>query len=178
MRRAPVLLATVVAVAVLASCGSDGGSGGEADAGGGETAPPGVSLSRSEFIERAAAACREARADLEDDVARFLRVHRGKKPRPILYGDLARLVLLPAIEAEMEAIRALGVPPSELEPIEELLDEAEFTLNEVVYQQRIPSMEAVYRQFADASKMARAYGLPECINGGSVTGGRAAGRSS
>ena len=172
-------LGRLTAFAVSAAIFTTGCGGGEGDDGGAgserEQTPPGVSMSRPEFLKAAGKACREVRANLEGDVLIFLRRQRQttSKPEPVIYKDLSRLVLLPTIEAEMEAIRTLGVPPSEEERIEEILDEGEFTINEVVYEPRVPSIESVYRAFADTHRMFRGYGLPACVNGSDVTGGDA-----
>lgn len=169
--RRSVLPVIAISIAMLAAgCGGDssGSDGGDAT---GQGQPRGVSLSRSEFIEEASKGCREMRSSLKEEVSRFLANRRGEKPRPVLYADLAHFVLLPTIEAEMESIRYLGVPPSEERPIEKILDDSEYTINEIVFQQRIPSIDAVYRQFAKVIKGFRAYGLPACANGSSVTSG-------
>lgn len=170
------LMVLLAALAVLLAAGC--GSGDEGDSASGASAeatqerPPGVSMSRPEFIAAASKACRRARQELAEEASRYIQLRSGEVPRPVLYADLAHQVLLPAIEAEMEGIRYLGVPPSELDPIEKILDDAEYTVNAVVFQKRIPSIEAVYREFNVVTKGFRSYGLPACTPGISVLGDR------
>jgi hypothetical protein len=167
------LLALAISSALLAAgCGGDeneaprGGDSSEVSGvarGGGEEVLRGASLSKPEFIKEAAKACKEARKGLHGQASRFLASQDPSKPRPVMYADLAHLVLLPGIERELEAIRVLGVPPSEEKRIDEILSEGEFTINTVVYEPRIASIHAIYRQFADVHGMFSAYGLPDCV---------------
>lgn len=130
------------------------GGGSEAAPGGSgtEEVPRGISLSRPEFIKEAAKACKEASRGLDEEASRFLANQKPSKPRPAQLLDLAQLILLPAIERELEAIRILGVPPTEEKRIDEILNEGEDVINKVVYEPRIPSADAVYRQFVGVHK--------------------------
>jgi len=153
-----VRLSALAALALTTAAFASGCGGGDDDAGA-------AALGKAEFLERANAACRKARAGLEDRVSFFLERQRGTKSRGELYGDLARLVLLPTVESEMEAVRALRIPPSERERITRLLYLQDLALTEVVYTERVPSIAAVKREFANSARQLRAYGLHACANG-------------
>jgi hypothetical protein len=153
----------VVAISGVLFATGCGGDESEAARGGGEEEPRGVSLSKPEFLVEAAKACKEASRGLDQEASLFLANQKPSKPRVAKYEDLSHLVLLPAIERELESIRLLGVPPSEVKRIDEILNEGEDVIDKVVFETHITSAGAVYRQFAGVHRMFRAYGLPACV---------------
>lgn len=154
-------------VASVAGCGGDDDGGPE----GFETGA-GRSLGKAEFIERANAVCRRARSGLGEETAIFLEQRLGKGPRWDVYADLAHLVLLPAVEREAEAIRFLGVPPSEEEVVDDMLYADQLVIDMLAHEDRIYSEQEVYREFTEAGRMFREYGLTACANGPGPAGGR------
>lgn len=166
---APLVPALAIAIAALASgCGSEG----EGDS---ATARPSAEkeLTRAAYLRKANAGCRRERQGLEREVSRFLRLQRGRKPPRELYADLAQLVILPAIESEMEAVRALGAPPgppSEERKVDRLLYAEEIALNELALTDEVASRKAIERKFTRSGRRLAAYGLPDCANGIPRTG--------
>jgi hypothetical protein len=147
-----LLVATLIAIAVGCGEDSDNSSG---------NSP----MSKAEFVKRANAVCEKARSTVKEEVEVFLERQRSDKPTPVLYADLTHLVLLPAVEREMEAIRYLRIPPKEVKPIDAILDVAEPVVDELANTSRIASLEVVKREFAEARKQYSAYGLNSCTPG-------------
>ncbi|MGC1852033.1 MAG: hypothetical protein WA687_06300 [Solirubrobacterales bacterium] len=167
--RLTVLLVLGVSVVVIAAgCGdesSDADTTAEATAG---TTSGTTELSKAEYLKRANAGCRKERVDLEEEISEFLQRQSGKKPPEVLYADLAHLVILPVIENEMEAVRALGATPGgpdEDQEVNYLLYAEEAALNEIALSQRMPSREAIEKRFTKSGRMLSEYGLPDCANG-------------
>jgi hypothetical protein len=157
-----VLLVLVASIAALgAGCGGD-----DDDA-------PSTAEIKAAYLEKANAACREERTGLQDEISTFLRLQRGKPPQ-VRYAETTQSVLLPSVEDELEAIRALRPPPGEARRIDDLLYAEQAVLVEMVFEPRQPSMEAAIRRFVEPGKLLRAYGLPACANGpGTYEGGGA-----
>jgi hypothetical protein len=161
-----VLLALTASVAVAAT--GCGGESSDADTTVSGTTVNTPELSKEEYLERANAGCRKERANLEEEISEFLERQRGKKPPEVLYADLAHLVILPVIENEMEAVRALGLAPGgpeEEQEVNYLLYAEEAALNEIALTSRMPSREAIERRFTKSGQMLTEYGLPDCANG-------------
>jgi hypothetical protein len=156
----PLRIAALIAAALLLTAAAGCGSGGGATS---SIARP----SKPAYLKQANAACRKARVGLEEEVSEFLERQRGKKPPRILYADLAHLVLLPTIESEMEAVRAIRVPSeAEGRRVDQLLFAEEMVLNEIAVSTEVePSRNTVERRFAESGRMLADYGLPACANG-------------
>jgi hypothetical protein len=147
------LLAVAMAIAMVAvGCGGD--SDDAAD-----NAPP----SKAEFVKQANAVCERERAGLMERVAEFERRRAGRRPEP--GADVVHFVYLPTIEAQIFRIEELDVPRGEQTRIDTLLDAERFALDAVAVMPRVPSIAVAERNFAEADKQLRAYGLSSCANG-------------
>lgn len=164
--RLTVLLALAAFVAMIAAgCGDESS---DADTTSAATTSDATELTKAAYLKRANAGCRKERAGVEDEVSEFLERQRGKKPPQVLYADLAHLVILPVVESEMEAVRALGVVPGPSDDEQELnylLYIEEAALNEIALTNKMPSREAIERRFTKSGRMLSQYGLPDCANG-------------
>lgn len=153
-----ILLGIALAAAISAAALASGCGSGEAD----EPA----TVTKPEYLKRANAACREERSGLDERVVEFLEISGGNgKPREVLIADLAHNVLLPTVENEMEAVRALRPPKGETGRIDRLLYLEESDLTRIVFMQRVKSIAAVKREFAESARLLTDYGLPACANG-------------
>jgi hypothetical protein len=143
-------------------------AGGCGDEGGGEAAAEKVPLSKAAYLRKANAECRKKRANLEGEVRDFLADQPSGKSRRAVYADLAHLVLLPTVEDEMEAVRALGAPPGGPDKAQEmnyLLYQEEAALNALATTNNIFSRRAVEREFIKSGRELSKYGLYACANG-------------
>lgn len=157
-RRTILLVIAVIGIGLATGCGGDSGGNGDdgADAG---------SLSREDFLEQGNEACGELRRGLGQEVSNFERRVGNRRPRPVLNADVAHYVILPEIEEEAEALRALRLSPGERKRVYLILSAQEQALSRLVFMQRLPSLAVVRRQFAESGAMFREYGLPDCDNG-------------
>lgn len=118
-------------------------------------------LSRAEFIKQANRACREERAGLMKEVSEFERNRSPGKTRP--YSDAVHFIYLPIMEAQIWRIGELGTPPrGDAGRIEAMLDAEKFAIDELATTPRVPSIAAAEREFVEADKLFRAYGLHSC----------------
>lgn len=145
---------TVLALTIGAGCGGDDGDG---------DAPQAVT--KAAYLKQANAACEDVRRGLQGEVSLFLERRRSEVPQQVLYADVTHLVVLPTIEGEMEAVRALKAPQGEGGRIDRLLYAQQLALDQLVYEQRIPSLKAVEQRFVASGERLRDYGLPGCANG-------------
>jgi hypothetical protein len=142
--------AALIATLVVAGCGSAGSST--------------ASISKTEFIEKADAACKKGEEEIQKDFATFGKEHESiKKPSEADYAELIDDVLVGNAEQEVKEIRALGIPEGDEKPIEAMLEAREKSLEKAQ-----DNPKAVVRGgediFAEASKLAKEYGLRECGN--------------
>jgi hypothetical protein len=138
---------------------SVGCGGGDADTSTSTTAP----LSKAQFLKQANAACAKERAGLAQRVAKYERLRGGREPAP--GADMVHFIFLPTIEAQILRIEEIGVPRGQAGQVGAILDAERRSVDSVAVIQRVPSIAKAVRQFAEADKLLRAYGLDACANG-------------
>jgi hypothetical protein len=117
---------------------------------------------RPNSSKKAEAACKKGEEEIQKDFATFGKEHENiKKPSEADYAELVDDVLVENAEQEVEEIRALGTPEGDEEKVEAMLEAREKGIESA---QDDP--KAVVRGgediFAEASKLAKEYGLEEC----------------
>lgn len=161
MTRARTAAIMVAISLLLAGAGCGGGGSGEKGSTASQ-APP----TRTEFVARMNAICKEKKAGLKTRVARFFKLHSSShEPRPVLYHELAHFVLLPTIEAEMAPFFRVTWPPRDRERLQAMLSMQRITIDEIVTDETVPSLAEFRRRFASSGRLFRAYGLYACANG-------------
>lgn len=166
-------IAAAIALAV-GGCGggsdSTTGSGGEstsstAAGGGGETTVRSSSLSKAEFSEKAAAICTREKTKGLEAMGTYLKQHPGATgaAKIELIGEALQKVFLPAVQRQIDQIRALGAPAGDEEEIEAFLS----SLQEAVdgASQGTPSNGKFAQAFASSASLAHEYGLDACAYG-------------
>lgn len=154
MRRAAFLV-TMIVLAMMSSCGEDGSDDSEQTA-----------LSRSEFLAKANATCRAARADLDLKVKEYLSLHRDdEKPPAVFNADLAHFVLLPAVEEQINRVYELEDYARYQRSLDEALAYQRLAIDDIATSSRLSSLEAYSRRFAESGRMLREKGLPACAEG-------------
>lgn len=121
------------------------------------------SLSKAQFVKQANAICQKTKFDLNKEGEAFVKQHAGGAQREELFGDLARTIFLPAIEAEMAAIRELGAPKGEEEEVEAILSAQQAGIDEMRELAAAAAVTELESPFAEASKKFGAYGLSACV---------------
>ena len=161
--RAMALLVAVLALAAFAV-----GCGGDEDSASGESIQPVTtsSLSKSEFIKQAEKACEEERENLLDEgVAYIKRKEAAGVPTPVVVAKMAKAVMIPTIEAEMQGMRDLGVPEGDEEEVEEFLASQQAGIENVKKLAKAQSIEQVETRFREAADLMREYGfVSACLN--------------
>jgi hypothetical protein len=145
------LSAAVLAIAALgiAGCASSSTSSGNA------TVAPGSAISKSEFVSKANAICVKGNAATKAAGAKL-----GAAPSEKAVVDYVRRVEVPAVQAQIDAIRALGAPAGDQATINKMLDLAQTAVDRV---KAVPAILTTGQDvFARFAKVAHPYGLTSC----------------
>lgn len=160
-RLTTMLLAVVAASALLmAGCGGD-----DDDATGETSAPPikASSLSKAQFVERANVACSKEKEKLLGRAEAY-RPPAGSQNQSAeeQLADRLKAVIVPTVEGEITAIRALGAPKGEEAEVEAILAAQRNGLEEVSALDSVRSVNDVTIHFDEARKLANEYGITTC----------------
>lgn len=155
MRRGLSRAAALVLLALLfPGCGND------------DEPPPAEATatapSKPEFLTRADEICLSIETQIEaagDDL-----FSAAGRPDPAEVREFAFGVAIPKLREEVEAIRALGVPPGDEQPIEAILAAAELGIEQI---RRNPEVlvSSAPPALREAGRLARDYGSRECGSG-------------
>jgi hypothetical protein len=150
MRSPGALLAGTLTIALaVAGCGSSATKS--------STTPPvpATGITKAEFVERANAICVKGNAESKAAAAKL-----GGNPSEGQIVTFVRSTEVPAVQAQIDAIRALGAPPGDAAKIAEMLKLAEHAVKEVKIQPTVISSGVdVFSGFA---AIAHPYGLTSC----------------
>lgn len=125
----------------------------------------GSSLSKAEFVEQASAACNEERESLVEELEAYFKHHESDGiPEPVLIANMVRTVILPTVEAEIGAVRAIGAPAGEEQQVEAILAAQQATVDKVKQQKSFKTLEESEAYFRPVSAKMRAYGFTACTN--------------
>lgn len=158
-----IAIFAITVIGVAAGCGSSSDeSSPEAQS---ESAAASIpSPSKAQFITQANAACEKARAGLAGRVSDFEQRREGRKP--LAGADMVHFVYLPTMETQIWRIEELGVPLGEEERIDAMLDAERSGVDANAVKAKVPSIAAAEREFVEADRLFRAYGLYACITDG------------
>jgi len=117
-----------------------------------------TAISKAEFVKRANAICVKGNAASKAAAAKL-----GAKPSESEIVTFVRSTEVPAVQAQIDAIRALGAPPGDRATIAQMLKLAEGAVKEVRIQPTVISSGVdVFSAFA---RVAHPYGLTSCAPG-------------
>ena len=157
-RRVAVAIAAVFSALalLLAACGSGDGS----------TETSG-SLSKADFVRQAEAACKKAKDEIVGkNFAQIRKLAKDPKAREDFEYKLVKTTVIPALEHEVEQVKALGAPPGEAARVEKMLVLTEGAIEEAKTEPETYVSGDDYRfgseHFGDAHKQALAYGIDNC----------------
>lgn len=160
-KRLIALLLGVLAIALVAGCGSGGDDTSGTSSESGESAS---SLTKAEFIKQADAICEEGNKSVGVEAEEFAEENEIdiEKPTTAQQEEVVSDVVAPAIREQAEKIDELGAPGGEEDEVAEIVaavesgaDEAEATPDVIVEGKGAGPFE-------EANKLATAYGLKVC----------------
>jgi hypothetical protein len=150
MRSRRALVAGTLTIALgVAGCGSGGTKSNATQA------IPVTGITKADFVKRANAICVKGNAESKAAAAKL-----GANPSEGQIVTFVRSTEVPAVQAQINAIRALGAPPGDAAKIAEMLKLAEHAVKEVKIQPTVISSGVdVFSGFAG---IAHPYGLTSC----------------
>jgi hypothetical protein len=163
--RPAVSVAATVIVAVALGLVA-GGCGGGSAASGTDAASSPPQPSKTQYVARVNAICKERKAGLADRVSEFYEAHRSSdEPRLVLNHEVAFFVLLPTIQEEMAPMYYIPSPAEDEDRIDRMLSAERVVVEDLTVGKRLASIRAFKRRFIRVDRMLRAYGLYACQNG-------------
>jgi hypothetical protein len=158
---ATMLVAAIAIAAIVSGCGSDD------DSTSSSAASDSSSLSKAEFVKQANAACLGEREDSLEELATYQQRHRSEGlPEAVLAENAFKAVTLSTIEAEIAALRALGLPTGDDGGVEAILALLQADLDKATKLRAKLSSDEVEGYFVNANKKLRGYGLSSCTKAG------------
>ena len=142
----PLVLALVLAAALLAGCGGSDGGGGETE-----------STTTDEFVTQADAVCAESDAQ---NSAAFKQAFGNEQPTPAEAAAYVGDVLVPALEIQLEELRALSPPEGDAETVNAIWDEIGSVIETM--KEDPEAALGIEDPFADVTPQAEAYGFKNC----------------
>jgi hypothetical protein len=160
MKRIALIAVLCVGACVLAGCGDDD-----------------EALSEQEFLEQGNAICAAGNERLDaafEDAFAEMDLEEGEEPSPEQIAAVVLEVFVPDIQSQIDGIDDLEPPDELADAVEQFLDDAQATLDELE-QQAEDDPAAVFADdedpFADVNAQANEIGLTECADDGDDEGG-------
>jgi len=119
------------------------------------SAVPATGITKADFVERANAICVKGNAESKAVAAKL-----GPNPSEGQIVTFVRSTEVPAVQGQIDAIRALGAPPGDGATIAKMLKLAENAVREVRVQPTVISSGVDV--FAGFARIAHPYGLTSC----------------
>ncbi|CAN5462756.1 hypothetical protein BH10ACT11_BH10ACT11_09360 [soil metagenome] len=147
------LLAGLLAL-LLAGCG--GGSSGETTTGALSDPPP---LSKQEFLREANQICLSSESRIEAAADEYATAKNPPTRKQV--ASVAKGAVIPALEAEVQAIEALGPPAEDADQVRMILAVTKQGIEAV---RRDPGslLDGPPKQLAEANRLARKFGAAQC----------------
>jgi hypothetical protein len=150
MRSRAVLIAGALTLLLgVAGCGSSGTSTSAT------SAIPTTGITKVDFVKRANAICVKGNAESKAAAAKL-----GASPSEGQIVAFVRSTEVPAVQRQIDAMRALGAPPGDSAKIAKMLTLAEHAVKEVRIQPTVISSGVDV--FAGFARIAHPYGLTSC----------------
>lgn len=141
------IAATLIAGLGAAGCGSDSKST--------SSSTSTTAITKAEFLAKANAICTKGNKQTDAAGAKL-----GENPSPAQITAVVKNTDVPAIQTQIDGIRALGAPSGDEATVTNLLNLAQADLNKVKSNPALLAGES--DPFADFAKIAHPYGLEAC----------------
>jgi hypothetical protein len=122
-------------------------------------------LDKAEFVEQAQAACEAKKGNLLAKIGAY--TERNRRPGESageLRSRVFKAVQLPIIEAELAAVRELGMPEGGAAGLEAFFEAEQRAIDAAISGDDSRSRAEMRRRFDAAAKLATDYGIPDCAN--------------
>lgn len=146
------LLSCALAWGLIAS-GCGGGSDDSSSDGSGAK-----SLTKAEFLAKANAICDAGNAQLQVDFEAL----GTNKPTQTQLKQVVTDKLVPSVEAQIDAIRALGAPAGDEDQVRAILDAADAGIAKVKADPALIASNSNQDPLKESNELANAYGLTSC----------------
>jgi outer membrane murein-binding lipoprotein Lpp len=157
MRQNPVFRSSLAAVVVsglmVAGCGSSSSSSSTS------TASAAPTLTKAQYLARGNAICTKGTAAQNAAESAYLKTHHIKQPSAAQIVALAKTVVIPNIQSQIDAVKALGAPSGDQQTVTKMISAAQADLEKV---KANPEVLTGNTSFADSGKLLHAYGLKAC----------------
>ena len=147
------LAGLVALAAVVAGCGSSSDSTSST-----------ATLSKAEFVKQGNAICKEGNESINAEFEEFSKennLSETKAPPKAVQEEAVEEILIPAINGQIEEVKALGTPEGDEGELEEVVT-AEEEVVEEAEEAPISLLKGETGKQKEANKLAREYGLTVC----------------
>jgi hypothetical protein len=158
MIRPLVLLVLLASTAALAVAGCGGGD----DSTSASTA---AGLTADEWTTQADQICAQGDKDQQAAIKQFLQengISGNQQPTAAQFEQLATDVVIPSIQDQIDAIKALPIPEDTSDQVQQFLDQAQADLDDI---KGDPSQIINQHAFDNTEKLAQGLGLQNCASG-------------
>jgi len=151
-------LALLAGSAALLAAGCGGGNGSEAITT--------SSITKPELVKEVNAACEKAEKKIQAEFREFtkdMHFSAEQKPTAALASEVSNTIFIPAVEDELDEIRALGAPKGDASQLHGIVAAIEEGLNRVKADPQA-ALGSVAASFGRAERLAASYGLEPCAH--------------
>lgn len=151
IRTTPLWVGAIAAIAV-AGCGSSSNSTSGATA-----------LTKAEFLKQGNAICKKGNQQIN---AAANKLFGGKKPSSAEETKFGQSTAIPSVQSQISGVEALSAPSGDESTVKAITDAAQKALDKAKANQSLLNASNTAGPFAEADKLAKAYGLTACAGGG------------
>jgi hypothetical protein len=161
------MVVALMAIIVAAGCGGDSDKGSTATRDLSTVPRIGLpvfisSLTKQQYLAQANGRCRESWADMSIDIPFQRRAQRAELNDSQRFAYFSRTSFFPRVQFWFDDISYLGAPRKDRVQIEDILKALQWAIFSGE-EQHITSPELMVAVFGSFNRLARAYGLHECI---------------
>jgi hypothetical protein len=153
-----VPLVGLMAGLVLAGCG--GGDSSSTTGASGTSGTQGAALSKSEFLAQGNAVCTKGDNEINAEAKKVFT--QGQAPSQADQEKFVTDTVIPSIQSQIDGLSALSPPSGDEDQVQAIIDAAQSALDQVKADPSLLTESGGSDPFAEANKLANAYGLDKC----------------
>ena len=144
-----IVLAVALAAALIAGCGSSSSNDSTTT----------VTITKAEFLKKGNAICKQGNKEIS---AAGNKIFSSGKPSQAQIEKFATDILIPSVQKQVDDIRALGAPAGDEAQVKAITDAAQQGIDAMKKDPSTVTQSDKTGPFAQANKLANAYGLTVC----------------